>query len=219
MFPIPRCKLGVSLKQGRLGPVSGLRSMKKLFRFSLNYGMVRKEDLSMARSLKHERQLLSSDELTLVEKTHHPALGLLPEQDLAELRKRVRERRDRAQTIAARQRREMRGKAASKGVRAATNDSGTREKRDLLAAAVQRLNKEAARREAKAARQALIDNAKRAHELHQAAGTTAPRPSPGRTANEGIKPKNAPAYSLRNPAKLGAISQHNKNTQAKRDSR
>ena len=45
----------------------------------------------MARSLKHERQLLSTDELTLVEKSHHPALGLLPDHDLAELRKLVRE--------------------------------------------------------------------------------------------------------------------------------
>jgi len=32
----------------------------------------------MARSIKQERRLLSADELTLVEKTHHPALGLLP---------------------------------------------------------------------------------------------------------------------------------------------
>ena len=115
----------------------------------------------MARSLKHERQLLSTDELTLVENSHHPALGLLPDHDLAELRKLVRERRDRAQTIAARQRRELRGKAAPKGVRAATDDSGTREKRDLLAAALRRLNKEVSRREAKAAKQDLIGSAQR----------------------------------------------------------
>jgi hypothetical protein len=48
----------------------------------------------MARSIKHERRLLSTDELTLVEKSHHPALGLLPDHDLKELRKLVRERRD-----------------------------------------------------------------------------------------------------------------------------
>jgi hypothetical protein len=172
----------------------------------------------MARSIKHERRLLSADELTLVEKTHHPALGLLPDRDLAELRKLVRERRDRAQDIAARQRREVRGKAAPKGAHAATDDSGTREKRDVLAAALQRLNKEAARREAKAARQALIDGAKRALDLRRAAEAKSARPS-GRTANEGINPKSAPAYSLRNPAKLGTISQHNKNMQAKRDSK
>ncbi|MGH6851923.1 MAG: hypothetical protein ACREDJ_01745, partial [Methylocella sp.] len=150
---------------------------------------------------------------------HHPALGLLPDQDLAELRKLVRERRDRAQDIAARQRREVRGKAAPKGARAATDDSGTREKRDVLAAALQRLNKEVARRQAKAARQDLIDGAKRALELRRAAEANATRPSPGRAANEGINPKSTPAYSLRNPAKLGAVSQRNKTMQAKRDSR
>jgi hypothetical protein len=181
--------------------------------------MVREEDFSMARSLKHERQLLSADEVTLVEKSHHPALGLLPDQDLAELRKLVRERRDRAQTIAARQRRELRGKAAPRGARPAADDTGTREKRDLLAAALRRLNKEVSRREAKAAKRDLIDSAKRALELRQAAGANASRPSPGRTAREGLNPKVAPSYSLRKPAKLGAISQHNKNMQAKRDSR
>ncbi|HUZ91133.1 MAG TPA: hypothetical protein VMU78_04440 [Methylocella sp.] len=173
----------------------------------------------MARSLKHEQQLLGADELALVEKSHHPALGLLPDQDLEELRKLMRVRRDRAQTIAARQRRERRGKAAPKGARAATDDSGAREKRDLLAAAVQRLNKEATRREAKAAKQDLIDSAQRALEFRRAADANATRPSPGRTANEGINPKSAPAYTLRNPAKLGAVSQRNKNMQAKRDSK
>ena len=173
----------------------------------------------MARSIKQERRLLGADELTLVEKTHHPALGLLPDQDLAELRKLVRERRDRAQDIAARQRRELRGKAAPKGARAATDDSGTREKRDVLAAAMQRLNKEVTRRQAKAARQALIDGAKRALELRRANEAKSARPPSGRTANEGINPKSPPAYTLRHPAKAGAISQRNKNMQAKRDSR
>ena len=173
----------------------------------------------MARSLKHERQLLSADELRLVEKTHHPALGLLADQDLAELRKRVREARDRAKDMAARQRRELRGKAAPKAARPATDDAGMREKRDLLAASLRRLNKEVSRRAAKAARKALIESAQRALERRQAAEATATRPSPGQTANEGLNPKKAPAYTLRNPAKLGAVSQHNKNVQAKRDSR
>jgi hypothetical protein len=173
----------------------------------------------MARSIKQERRLLGADELTFVEKSHHPALGLLQDRDLAELRKLVRERRDRAQDIAARQRRELRGKAAPKGARAATDDSGTREKRDVLAAAMQRLNKEVTRRQAKAARQALIDGAKRALELRRTSESKKTARPSGRTANEGINPKSPPAYTLRHPAKAGAISQRNKNMQAKRDSR
>jgi hypothetical protein len=173
----------------------------------------------MARGIKEERRWLSADELALVEKTRHPALGLLPDKDFTELRKLVRERRDRARDIAARQRRELRGKATPKGARPATSDAGTREKRDVLAAALKRINMEGARRQAKAAKEALVDSAKRALELRRAAKATATRPESGQTAHEGFRPKGSPAYSLRNPAKIGAISQQNKNMQAKRDSR
>src|SRR3984893_14386657 len=110
----------------------------------------------MALSVKQERRLLGADELTFVDKTHHPALGLLPDRDLAELRKLVGERRDRAQDIAARQRRELRATAAPRGARPATDDSDPREKRDIVGSARQRQNKEVARRQAKAARLALM---------------------------------------------------------------
>jgi hypothetical protein len=173
----------------------------------------------VARGIKEERRWLSADELALVEKTRHPALGLLADRDLTELRKLVRDRRDRARDIAARQRRELRGKAPPKGAQPATSDAGTREKRDVLAAALKRINTEEARRQAKAAKAELVDSAKRALELRRAAETNTIRPEAGQTAHEGFHPKAFPAYSLRNPAKLGAISQHNKNVQAKRDSR
>lgn len=174
----------------------------------------------MARSLRQERQALSVDEFKLVEQTHHPALGLLSDKDLAELVKLVRERRERARTIAARQRRELRGKSEPKGARAATDDTGTRIKRDVLAAALQRLNKEASRRNAKAARQTLTDNARRALELRQEnQAKTIALPS-GLTPNTGMQLKSAgPGRRPRNPAKVGAISQHTKNMQAKRDSK
>ncbi|HET6379290.1 MAG TPA: hypothetical protein VFG05_13430 [Methylocella sp.] len=173
----------------------------------------------MSRSVKQERRLLSADELTLVEKTHYPALGDLPDPELNELRKLVRERRDRAQDIAARQRREMRGKASPQGARPAMGDCGTRKKHAVLAAALRRVNKETSRREAQAARLELISMARKALALRLEAGLEPAHPQPGRRAKEGFVPKNAPAYRLRNPAKLGAISQHNKNMQANRDSR
>lgn len=174
----------------------------------------------MARSLRSERQLLSAEEATLVENTHHPALGSISDKDLVELRKLVRERRDRSQQIAARQRRELRGKAAPRGTHAATDDTGTRMKRDLLAAAVRRLNKEAARREAKAAREFLIGSAKRALELRRANAGTAAHPASGRTPHDGFRAKDtAMARPPRNPAKAGAIIQRAKVVQAKRDAR
>jgi len=164
--------------------------------------------------------LLSVDELALVAKTHHPALGELSGHDLRELCRLVRERRDRTREIAARQRREMRGKAAPRGVRSATDDTGTRAKKELLGAAVQRLNKEVARREARASRQALMENAALALRLRRSSEAEAPHPDPGRTPNEGIRSKgHASPPSPRNLAKQGAIAQQTRNMQAKRDSR
>jgi hypothetical protein len=61
----------------------------------------------MAHSRQQERQLLSTEEVALVEETRHPLLGALSDSDLAQLCKLVRERRDRVEQLAARQRREM----------------------------------------------------------------------------------------------------------------
>ena len=131
----------------------------------------------MGRSLRHERQVLNADEVALVAATHHPALAALPDKELAELRKHVRERRDRAGQIAARQRREIRGKAdRPRGARPVTEDLGSRAKRDVLAAAMKRLNGEAARREAKAARGAMKDSVARALELRRKREATAAAP-------------------------------------------
>ncbi len=173
----------------------------------------------MGRSLRHERQLLNVDEVALVEASHHPALGALSDKELAELRKLVRERRDRARQIAARQRREMRGKADPRGARPVADDTGSRGKRDVLSAAMQRLNKEVTRREAKAAREALKDSAARALEMRRARDARASRPSAGRTPNEGMRVKTRTPSKPRNPAKAGEVSQHTKNMQAKRDGR
>lgn len=174
----------------------------------------------MSLSIRQQRQALNTEEFSLVEKTYQPNLKSSSGKDLADLVKLVRERRERARTIAAQQRRELRGKSEPKGTRPAADDTGSRRKRDVLAAAMQRLNKEVARRKTKAARQELIANAKRALELRQTNPNATPRPASGDTPNMGMPLKGkAPARRPRNPAKAGAISQHTKNMQAKRDAR
>jgi hypothetical protein len=174
----------------------------------------------MGRSLRQERQVLNADEVALVAATHHPALGALSDKELAGLRKQVRERRDRARQIAARQRREIRGKAdRPRGARPVTEDLGSRAKKDVLAAAVKRLNAEAARREAKAAREAMKDSAARALEMRRDRQAQASRPDSGQTPNEGMRAKEGGRTFLRNRAKLGEVSQHTKDMQAKRDNR
>jgi hypothetical protein len=87
----------------------------------------------MAQSTKSERRFLSDEERGFVSQSHHPALRDLAEENLQSLIKLLRERRNRAGDIARRQRREMRGKAQPSGSRLATDDSGTRIKRQILA--------------------------------------------------------------------------------------
>ena len=102
----------------------------------------------MAISRKEEARALDADERELVEKSHHPAVGNLPEGELAELLKLVRGRREKAKTQAQQRRREMRGKAQPKGAAPSVSDTGSKQKLAVLAMAVRRLNSEAQRRSA-----------------------------------------------------------------------
>lgn len=175
----------------------------------------------MARNLREERQLLNVEELALVGKSHAPVLKSLSDRDLVALLAMVRKRRDRSRDIAERQRREMRGKSKPKGARAAVDNTGTRGKRELLDAAVRRLNTEFARRKTKTTpKLSLSENARRALALRQAAKADVAHPSAGRTANPGKQAKTfAPVKAPRNLAKMGVVSQHTKNMQAKRDAK
>lgn len=174
----------------------------------------------MGYSRKTERRLVAADEVELLDKSHHPALGALSDGELADLRRMVRDRRDKAQTIAHQQRREMRLKADPRGVRAASDNSGTLRKTDVLAAAMRRINGEATRREEKASRAAQVESAQRALAMRRAADAARPGRAAGRTASEGMTATaNARRERPAVPAKVGAVSQHNKNMQAKRDGR
>jgi hypothetical protein len=99
----------------------------------------------MARSRSEENRLLNKDEQELAAQARHPALAELSDSDLTSLIGRLRERRNRARDVAARQRREMRGKAPS-GAQPAADDTGSRAKRDVLSSALKRANKEKDRR-------------------------------------------------------------------------
>ncbi|MCC5979989.1 MAG: hypothetical protein JJU21_18170 [Salinarimonas sp.] len=100
----------------------------------------------MARSRRTEQRALAKDELAFVEKSHHPEIQELSDKDLADLIRQLRDRRDKARDIASRQRREMRGKSAPTSAKAASDNTGTKEKMAILAAALKRANKERDRR-------------------------------------------------------------------------
>lgn len=117
----------------------------------------------MAQTRSEEHRLLDKDEHQLVTRAHHPALREMGDGEVDELVKRLRERRDRARDIAGRQRRQIRGKSALTGARSVSDDTGTREKWALLAAALKRVSKENGRR--KAHRVINVENATRRVEV------------------------------------------------------
>jgi hypothetical protein len=138
----------------------------------------------MARTRREEDRLLSADERELVTQAHQPEVKALPDNALADLLQRVRDRRNRARDIAKRQRREMRGRTAPAGVPPAPDNAAWQAKSQMLAAAVKRVNKEMQRRRSAAAREELIANARKALAMRQAAGE--PERPGSRSADEGM---------------------------------
>ncbi|TVR10219.1 MAG: hypothetical protein EA385_04555 [Salinarimonadaceae bacterium] len=100
----------------------------------------------MSMSRKTEERFLDKDEKEFVGLSHHPEIQELSDAALSDLIGKLRDRRDKARDVGARQRREMRGKAAPTRGRAAADNTGTREKQAVLAAALKRANKERERR-------------------------------------------------------------------------
>ena len=140
----------------------------------------------MARSRREEDRLLSADERELVALTHHPELGSLAEEGLADAVRRLRERRDRARDIARRRRRERRGKAGPSGATPITEDAGSHAKAAVLAAALKRASKETQRRRRAGTRGELVANARRALKMKRAIEGRTRRPE-SRTPGEGMQ--------------------------------
>lgn len=173
----------------------------------------------MSHPRKDEARALDAGELALVEKTHHPAVQDLSDAELSDLLGLVRERRDRAQATANRQRREMRGKSDARGARNSADDTGTRIKAAVLATAVRRLNSERDRRGRIAAKADLVENARNALALRRAGNDGAAAPATS-NAGEGMRAnENSRARRTLPPAKVGSVSQQNKRAQARRDTR
>ena len=171
----------------------------------------------MAHARKDEVRALAADELELVDKSRHPQVQELSDSDLSGLVRLVRERRDKAQAAANRQRREMRRKAEPKGARASGDDSGTLRKTEVLAMAVRRLNGEVERRRRAAARADLIANARGALALREASDGAGKAPA-SRSAGKGMRAKENPrTRKTVSGAKVGSVSQQTKRAQAKKD--
>jgi hypothetical protein len=104
----------------------------------------------MSETARLEARLLTTAELELVASTRPPEIERRSDDELKAAARRLREAHDRAKGIAARQRREIRGKAAPHGARAAKDNLGTIGKAQALREALNRVEAEQRRRAAAA---------------------------------------------------------------------
>lgn len=175
----------------------------------------------MAMTAKAEARALDAEERDLVAKSHHPALQDLSDQDLSQLVKLVRERRDKAKTQANQRRREMRGKGAPKGATPSRSDEGSKTKLAVLAMAVRRLNSETERRRRMRAATEHVDSARRALAMKEAnQGNGGGAAFNSRQAHAGMRNiQSQKRQQLVNPMERGRLRKAQAVAQAKRDAR
>ena len=168
---------------------------------------------------KAENAIMRRDELDILAQTHHPAILEEEDRALADVRLRIRSLLDKERTIVRGMRRSIRGKAEQRGGSFPGEVEKPARRKQVLAAALQRLNKEFSRRRADEARDIMRQAARRALALKgdQAGGGA---PPPGRTSRQGMQPvENRKRRTGINRDKVGSISQRTKNAQAAKDAR
>jgi hypothetical protein len=175
----------------------------------------------MAITRKLEERALDAEERDLVAKSHHPALQDLSDQELTQLVKLVRERRDRAKTIANQRRREMRDKAAPKGAAPSKSDDGSKTKLAVLAMAVRRLNSETERRRRMRAATEHVESARRALAMKEASASNAGGAAfNSRQAHDGMRNiVSRKRQNLIEPMERGRLRKAAAVAQARRDAR
>ena len=134
----------------------------------------------MAQSRKADERYLDKDERELCERARQPALREMKKDDLTDLAKRLRERRNRARDIARDQRR-----SASRGGKPTEGETGSDRKKALLSAGMKRVNRELDRRRAGDLGKADTANLKRALKRKKANQWSGPA---YRNADEGLNP-------------------------------
>jgi hypothetical protein len=171
----------------------------------------------MSLPIATEQQMLTQPEFEVVRQSHYPEICSLSKDELAATVRRLRDYRDKARDVARQQRREMRGKAAARGARPATDNSGTLRKKQIFAGALRRVNREIKRVEEDERRASQSEIARRALELKRA-NRVRHHPSAGRTARRGMRPvPNQTPPGIADPREVGRVSQFVKADQARRD--
>ena len=168
-----------------------------------------------------EDRLLNASELAMVAATKPPEIERQSKEDLKALLHRLRQAHSRANDIAARQQREIRGKAEPHGSRPVKENAGSAAKAQALFEAIQRLDSELSRREeTKTDSPSQADFARHALELKMSR-EAAHHPDPGRPSSDGMRPKKRVEEFAGGTTRkeVGRVSQATKVAQARKDFR
>lgn len=167
-----------------------------------------------------EASTLSAAELEVVNATRPPAIEQASDEQLKALTQRLRRFRDKAKDIAARQKREMRGKADAKGTKRTRDNAGTVAKTQVLDEAIGRVGEEVRRREnSPVAEMTQADLSRHALEL-KLSHPAPPHPGSEPSASKGMKSKarQKPSRVGASKGEVGRVSQQRKVAQARKDS-
>ena len=168
---------------------------------------------------KFERSILSYDEHGVILRSHHPEIYEAGLDVLKALRQRLRDMRDKENTLACAKRREARGKGPPRGQSLPGTAEHPLQRKQVFAAALKRVNREIHRIEKLEARTVHIEAARRVLAMRRAAQFP-PRPQAGDTPSEGMHPMPSQRRRTRvPPARIGSVSQATRNAQAARDAR
>lgn len=173
----------------------------------------------MSLAFATERRLLAEEELEPIQRSHFPLLGDLPREEVQDLARWLRDRRNRARDIMRASRRVGRGKAEGRGPAPAPEDArGLAAKKTVYANALKRVN---------ARLDALVGEAKRARNAERLRASLARiqaaaphHPTGGATGHAGprAKPNRKPRPTIHG-ARIGSVSQAGRVAQARSDAR
>lgn len=166
-----------------------------------------------------ELGLLAENEREPILRSHYPILDTLPQEEVLDLVRWLREQRNRSRDLIRGRRRARRGKAEARSPGAEeASERGLAAKKQVFAQALKRAN---ARLDAlNGLKRRERNNARLRAALARRQGQEATHPDSGRTANAGLAPRSDRGIRVRvDPREVGRVSQFVRDAQARRDRR
>ena len=173
----------------------------------------------MSISRATEQSVLTNDQFQLDSKTHQPTIYELDPKELRELQRKLREERSKAQTQVRQLQRQGRGKSEPRGKAFPSPGDHPSRRKQAIANALKRVNRELERLRQIEARTAHVEAARRALALSRNAKFR-PSVAPSRTAGEGMQLQpSARRRKVIPGSQIGSVSQATKVAQAIKDRR